>query len=485
MASVAVQGLEARPASPAGKPVVVSGAPATYLNGLSMSVQMARYGLDINKGWVRRVAGHDISRFRCGTRRFVCLTHPEYIDHVLHAGRLNYYKSFEYELLRALLGVSLFTDEEESWQWHRTLLNPMFAKRRLNGLVDLMVAPIDDLVEELQSRPDSTEMSLSDAMVKLTLNVVGNALFGKQFGAISDEMSDKVTTGLRFGELLLRLFLVVEPPRWMFRAAMRGAFLPIPLPWPFRTMQVVAKSLDKSVWDLVRDRKKNPTNGLDLLNYMLTTEAEGGKPLPDKRVRDESITFMLAGHETTANALSWMWYLLALNPAVRDRMIDEIDTALQGRTPGADDLAQLPWTTACFMEAMRFYSPAWVIPRVAVKDDVIDGHRIRKGTTVMLPGHLVHHDARWWTNPEEFDPSRFLPGMGKGRPRSAYVPFGGGKRICIGQSFAVMEGVLVTAILSQHFIFDLKPGHPVDPEATLTLRPRHGLQVIARKRRSA
>ncbi|WP_079378665.1 cytochrome P450 [Mycobacteroides chelonae] len=480
MTSAAVQGVDTT-----DKSVVVSGAPARYLNGLTMSIDMARYGLDVSRGWVPRVSGHDISRFRCGTRRFVCVTHPEYIDHVLHTGRLNYHKSFEYELLRALLGVNLFTDEDESWQWHRTLLNPMFAKRRLNGLVDLMVAPIDDLVAEMKSKPDATELSLSDAMVKLTLNVVGNALFGKQFGAISDEMSDKVTTGLRFGEKLLRLFLIVEPPRRLFRIIMRGAFLSIPLPWPFRTMQIVAKSLDKSVWDLVRDRKTNPTNGLDLLNYMLTTEDEDGKPLPLKRVRDESMTFMLAGHETTANALSWMWYLLALNPPARDRMLKEVDDVLEGRTPTADDLAQLPWTTACFMEAMRFYSPAWIIPRLAIKDDVVGGHHIRKGTTVILPGHLVHHDERWWPNPGEFDPSRFLPGAGKGRSKSAYLPFGGGKRICIGQSFAVMESVLVTAILSQNFVFDLRPGHPVDPEATLTLRPRHGLQAIARRRHTA
>ena len=465
------------------KPLLVSGAPATRLNGLLMTFEVARYGLDPDQGLVRRIAGRDITRWRCGNRNFVGLTHPDYIDHVFHAGRLNYHKSFEFELLRALLGLNLFTDEEESWQWHRTLLNPMFARRRLNGLVDLMIEPIEEMVAEIDSQGDGpVEMSLSDAMVRLTLNIVGNALFGRQFGAISDAMSDKVTAGLRFGVKFLRLFLIAEPPRWLFRTVMRGAFLPVPLPWPFRHVQVVAKTLDKAVWDLVRDRKANPIDGVDLLNYMLTTEAEDGKPLSDKRVRDESITFMLAGHETTANALSWMWYLLALNTNARDRMLAEIDQVLQGRTPGADDLSKLPWTTACFLEAMRYYSPAWIVPRVAVKDDVIGGHRIRKGTTIIMPGHLVHHDERWWADPDEFDPSRFLPGEGKDRPRSAYMPFGGGKRICIGQSFATMESVLVAAILSQHFVFDLKPGHPVDPEGTLTLRPRHVLQAIARRR---
>jgi cytochrome P450 len=448
-----------------------------------MTRDAALIGLDYRRGWIARFSGHDITRFRSGTRRFVSVTHPDYIDHVLYEGRLNYHKSMEYETLRALLGVNLFTDEDESWQWHRTLLNPMFAKRRLNGLVNLMIAPIEDLVADIDTRgADAVELSMSDAMVKLTLNVVGNALFGKQFGPIADEMSGDVTTGLRFGERVMRVFLVAAPPKKLFRGVMRAGFAPVPLPWPFHTMQRVARSLDRAVWDLLRDRKAHPTDSPDLLNYMLCAEAEDGTRMPDKRVRDESLTFMLAGHETTANGLSWMWYLLALNPKARARMLAEVDQVLQGRTPTADDLPHLPWTTACFLEALRYYSPAWAIPRVAIRPDVIGGHRIRKGTTVILPAHTVHHDPRWWPNPEEFDPSRFLPGAGKERPRCAYIPFGGGKRICIGQNFAVMEAVLTTAIMSQHYVFDLKPGHPVDPEATLTLRPRHGLKVITRRR---
>ena len=194
---------------------------------------------------------------------------------------------------------------------------------------------------------------------------------------------------------------------------------------------------------------------------------------------------MLAGHETTANALSWMWYLLALNTDARQRLFDEVDTVLGGRTPTAEDLTDLPWTTAVFLEAMRYFSPAWAIPRVAIRDDDIGGHIVRKGTTVLIPTHRIHHDPRWWPDPEEFDPSRFLPGAGKGRARSAYLPFGGGKRGCIGQGFATMESVLITAMLSQHYRFDLVPGHPVDPEATLTLRPRYGLKMVAHRREAA
>jgi cytochrome P450 len=199
-------------------------------------------------------------------------------------------------------------------------------------------------------------------------------------------------------------------------------------------------------------------------------------------VRDEATTFMLAGHETTANAMTWMWYLLALNPQARDRMLEEVDTVLGDRRPTAADVPSLPWTTACVQEAMRVFPPAWSIPRTAVRDDVIDDHRIPRGATVIIPVHAIHHDARWWPDPEVFDPTRFLPEHARGRHRSAYLPFGGGRRVCIGTSFALMETTLIAAMLSRRFVFDVVPGHPVEPEATLTLRPRHGIRMIAHRR---
>jgi cytochrome P450 len=274
---------------------------------------------------------------------------------------------------------------------------------------------------------------------------------------------------------------VAAPPAIAWRGLSRVAFTPLPLPPPFRKIQKIVRVIDDAVWQVISDRREHPVETPDLLNHLLNASDDQGS-LSIKRVRDEAITFMLAGHETTANALSWMWYLLALNPDARARLLDEVDSVLQGRKPTADDLPNLPWTTAVFLEAMRYFSPAWAIPRVAVRDDMIGTHRVRKGTTVIIPVHLVHHDPRWWPNPEEFDPSRFLPGAGKDRPRSAYLPFGGGKRGCIGQGFATMESVLITAMLSQKYVFDLVPGHPVEPEATLTLRPRHGLKMIARRR---
>jgi cytochrome P450 len=272
--------------------------------------------------------------------------------------------------------------------------------------------------------------------------------------------------------------MVAAPPVWGIRAFGRAVLnSPVPLPPPLGSLRWVNRTVDDAVWELIDDRRANPTDSDDMLNLLL-----GVEELPLRRVRDEVTTFMLAGHETTANALAWMWYLLALHPDARERMLEEVDGVLGDRRPTVDDVPALPWTTACFQEAMRVYPPAWSIPRVCIEEDELGGERIPKGATVIVPVHRIHHDERFWPDPETFDPGRFLPGAGRDRHRSAYLPFGGGRRICIGTSFALMETTLITAMMSQRYTFDLVPGHPVEPEATLTLRPRRGVKMVAEPR---
>ena len=379
--------------------------------------------------------------------------------------------------------MGLLTDEGQSWHWHRAVINPGLVKRRLNGLVELMTGPIADLAGDININVDSaTDLDMTDAMVKLALDITGKVVFSNKFEPITDAMLDMVTTNLRFGDPATRILLVAAMPKWFLRALIRFGLSVLPLPWPFSAMQATVRSLDRAVWDLVRDRRAHPTDSPDLLNYLLHAEDESGVRLSDQRVHDESLTFVSAGYETTGNGLQWMWYLLALHPQAREKMLSEVDDILGGRMPTAADLPKLRWTTACFMEALRYYSPSWVMWRLAVRPDNIDGHPIRVGTTILMATHAVHHDPRWWDDPETFDPSRFLPAATKDRPRGAFIPFGAGKRICIGQNLAVMEAVLTTAVLSQQFVFDIKPGHPVEPEAAMSLRPRYGLKMIARRR---
>ena len=444
-----------------------------------MTREAITVGFNAEYGFLARTRGRDITRFRCAGRRFVVITHPDYVDHVLHAARLRYVKSNDYEPIRAAAGINLLTDEGDSWAAHRTTLNPTFARRHLNELVDLMIEPIERVTADLTARGDGTRFDMHATMVETTLRVVANALFSQDFGPIVHSMKDLTTRGLRRTERLGRIGLLGLLPRPVYDAMAWTTFSGIPLPPPLREGQRIALALDAAVNDVLEDRLAHPTESADLLNVLFS--ADDGT-WPRKRVRDEALTFMLAGHETTANAMSWLWYLLARNPDARDRMLAEIDDTLGGRPPTADDLARLPWTTACVQESQRYFSAVWMIGREAVEHDDIDGHHVRPGTTVLVPIHQIHHDERWWPDSEQFDPNRFLGDAAKERPRSAYLPFGGGRRICIGQSFALMEMVLMATIMSQRFTFELVPGHPVELESTLTLRPKHGLKVIGRRR---
>src|SRR5829696_1247761 len=451
-------------------------APAARLSTLTMTREAITIGFDAGGGFLSRVHGRDIARFRCARRRFVSLTHPDYVDHVLHQARLKYVKSNEYEAIRAAAGINLLTDEGDSWAEHRTTLNPTFARRHLNGIVEEMIDPIERITADIEPE---VQFDMHAAMVEATLRVVANALFSQDFGPLVHSIKDLTTRGLRRTERLARLGLWGLMPRPVYDALSWCTFSGVPLPPPVREGQRIALALDDAVNAVLDDRVAHPTDSADLLNVLF--HADNGT-WPRKRIRDEALTFMLAGHETTANAMSWLFYLTSLNPDARDRMLAEIDDALGDRRPTADDLSRLPWTTACIQESQRYFSAVWMMAREAIEDDVIEGHHIRRGTTVLIPIHHIHHDERWWPDPEVFDPTRFLGDAARNRPRSAYLPFGGGRRICIGQSFALMEMVLMTAIMSQRFTFDVCPEHPVELEATLTLRPKHGLHVIAHRR---
>lgn len=442
-----------------------------------MTREAITIGFDAEGGFLARTRGHDITRFRCAGRRFVAISHPDYVDHVLHRARTRYVKSNEYEPIRAAAGVNLLTDEGDSWAAHRTTLNPTFARRHLNEIVDLMIDPIERVTAH--SIGHEQEFDMHATMVEATLRVVANALFSQDFGPLVHSMKDLTTRGLRRTERLGRIGLWGLMPRPVYGALTWCTFSGVPLPPPLREGQKVALTLDAAVNGVLDERIAHPTDSADLLNVLFN--ADDGT-WPRQRIRDEALTFMLAGHETTANAMSWFWYLMALNPQARDQMLAEIDDVLGGRRPSAADLTRLPWTTACLQESQRYFSAVWMIARKAIEDDIIDGHHIRAGTTVLIPIHQIHHDERWWPSPETFDPTRFYGEAGKDRPRSAYLPFGGGRRICIGQSFALMEMVLMAAIMSQRFTFDVVPGFPVEWEATLTLRPKHGLHVIAHRR---
>jgi cytochrome P450 len=385
-------------------------------------------------------------------------------------------------MLRAVLGLSLFTDEDGSWRAHRMMLNPVLAKRHLTSPFEL-VDPIEAFTARIDDGSARIDVEMTHAMTELTLDVVGSALFGRGMADLGRRIGPTVTMALRAAERATRLMMVANPPWWVARGVAEGIHHAPYIPPPLNRIQAAMRTIDSTVWDVINRRRAEPAGRSDdLLGLMLSVRDERGERLPLRRVRDEAATFMLAGHETTVNALSWMWYLLALNHDARERMPAEVDEVLGGGRPTFADVKRLPWTQACFMEAMRMFSPAWIVPRKCLADDVIDGHRIPKGASVLIPINSLHHDARFWPQPEVYDPTRFLPENVRCHHRSAYLPFGGGRRVCIGQSFALIEATLITAMMSRQFTYELVPGFPIAPEATLTLRPRHGMKMIARRR---
>jgi cytochrome P450 len=452
------------------------------VSGIRIAYDTVRNGLRTDGPLIRAAEGSDIARFRFNRRTVFLLKHPDLVDHVLFDGVEHYHKSIEYELLRSVVGLSLFTDEDESWRKHRMLLNPVLAKRHLRSLFDLMVEPVRTFVQRLDHGSDRIELDMAKGMTELTLDVVGSALFGHGMADLARRIGPRVTYGLRSAERATRLMLLFNPPTLLTRAAMHAVRRAPLLPRSLAGAQDVMRVIDETVWGVIEGRRATPGREDDLLGLLLSVRDEDGKPLALTRVRDEACTFMLAGHETTANALSWMWYLLSLNHAARQRMLEEVDGVLGGRVPTFEDVERLRFTQACFLEAMRIFPPAWIIPRVCVLEDELGGHRIPKGAGILIPIYALHHDKRFWPQPEIFDPSRFLPENQAGQHRSAYLPFGAGRRVCAGKAFAVIEGTIVTAIMSQRFTFELAPGRSVVPEATLTLRPRRGLPMVASRR---
>ncbi len=455
------------------------------VSGVQVAQQTLRHGLGTDGLLIRGVEDSDITRFTFNRRTAYVLEHPDYADHVLHGAVDRYHKSIEYELLRTVVGVSLFTDEDESWRRHRMILDPVLAKRHLTSVFELMLAPIERFVDRLEhGSSDRVELDMTAGMTELTLDVVGSALFGHGMADLARRIGPDVTDGLRAAERATRLLLLANPPVWLVRL-LAGIVDRAPmLPPPIGRLHRIMRAVDEMVWDVVRDRQAHPSDVEDVLGLLLSVRDESGRDAAAAPGARRGGDVHARGPRDDGERA--VVDVVPAGPEPRRARAD----AGRGRCgPGRPPSLfrrrrRLPWTAACVQEAMRVYSPAWVVPRLCVEDDVIDGHRIRRGSTVLISINSLHHDERFWPDPEAFDPTRFLPENIKSHHRSAYLPFGGGRRVCIGKTFAMIEATLVTALMSRSFVYDLKPGHPVVPEATLTLRPRHGLKMIARRRRA-
>lgn len=423
--------------------------------------------------WHRRIArtyGDLVRLRRVGPLVYYVISGPAQVERVLRGNQRNYRKPrFLTGRFSLLLGDGLFTADGDHWLRHRRLMQPMFHRRRVERFGDLMTAAAAETARAWEGHARTREpVDLLGQMAPLTLRIVTRSLLGADPEPVVSPIIDSFGTALRF--LNLRLRTKFPAPFW----------LPLPSHRRFRHARAV---LDRALYDLISARRRSAAPRDDLLAALLDArDADTGAPLSDREIRDELATIVLAGHETSAVALSWVWYMLSQHPGVERRLHEELDRELAGRTPTVADLPRLTYTDMVIRETLRLYPPAWVLVRQARDPDVLAGYRIPAGAIVVLYPYIVHRHPDYWRDPDRFDPERFDPSVAATRPEFAYFPFGGGARGCIGAGFAQTEIQLVLATLAQRFYLRPLPGHCAEPEPTVTLRPSGRLPMTIHAR---
>jgi cytochrome P450 len=403
---------------------------------------------------------HDLAQLRLGFVNTLLVSAPAAAHEVFVTKESSFVKAPGLAVfLRPLLGAGLLTSEGAFHARQRKLLAPAFAHKRIASYAATMAERGARFAEGVT---DGAELDLAEAMMKVTLEIVGKTLFDAEVGSDADAVGDALTTVMKSALVQLGS-LVPLPPS-------------VPSPTNLKSRRAVAR-LDDIVYRVIRERRGSNVDRGDLLSMLLAAQDEDGGTMTDKQVRDEAMTLFLAGHETTANAMSWTLMLLAKNPEARARVEAEVDAL--GRVPSYDDLKELPYTLAALKEAMRLYPPAYIVARRAVEPVTIGEHHVKKNNIVFVNILGIHHRADVWPEPEAYRPERFLGDREKQLPRCAYLPFGAGPRVCIGNHFALMEGHVLLATILRRVRFDLASDAPVECEPLVTLRPKNGLPMRA------
>lgn len=396
--------------------------------------------------------------------------HPDYVEHILSTHAERYRKpDFFLKPMGLLEGQGLFTSEGELWRKQRRLMQPAFHQKQLVKLHEIMLSCVNELVCEWENKLNGAEIDIAAEMTRLTLKIVSLTLFSIDISDESDRLAQAFRTALEY--VYYRLNTPLALPLWM----------PTQRNLKFRQAK---QTIDRIVLEIIRSRRQNLTKSDDLLSMLLATRDEDtGEEMSDRQLRDEVITLIGAGHETTATALAWTWYILGTNPHVMTRMHDEIQTGLDGSHPTFEKLPNLQYTRRIFEESLRLFPPGLgLAPRVALEDDEIHGYFIPKGSILNIVSYFTSRHPDFWENPELFDPDRFLPENTQQRHKFAYIPFGAGSHTCIGKSFALMESTTILAGIVQRFHIELVPEQPIEIDPRFTLRPKYGIKVILRKK---
>ena len=413
----------------------------------------------------------DVSSYRMGPLRSQLIAHPDGVKHVLQEHVKNYTKDHvSYSIVRWIAGDGLLTSQGDTWLRQRRLAQPAFHRQRIAGFGELMVRRSEETLAAWEAAAAAGQpVDVADAMMRLALRIVGDALFGTNIEAQADvvsrnfhTLSDQVVTRFRSFNLL--------PP-----------VLPTRMD---RAWRQANRALDEVVYTIIAQRRRSGEDTGDLLSMlMLARDEDTGEQMSDKQLRDELLTMLVAGHETTATALTWAWALLATNPEAAAKLHAELDAVLGDRAPTVADLPKLVYTRMVIDETLRLYPPIYIFSRAVKADDMIGGYRIPKGSSVDISPYATHRHPAFWPNPERFEPERFTPDQVAARHKYAYVPFSTGPRICIGNSFALMEATLVLAVLARRLRLRLPSGKLPAPEPLLTLRPLGGMHMLVENSR--
>lgn len=442
---------------PQGYPLVGS-LPKVRKNPLQFLVQAARqYGDVVCLGGI-------------GAQKFFLVNNPYDIEYVFKTNHRNYTKGANFQLLKSLAGDGLFLSEGSFWRGQRKLMLPAFHAPRLAALAPVITDATESMLAHWAEIADRRQaFDVEREMMHLSLDVSVKVLFGT---SVRKEHAEVVrrSVATAFDYLHDRVWSLASLPQWM------------PTPSNLRFQRAIT-ALNSVVYAIINERRRNGAEGSDVLSMLLAVrDEETGEGMADRQIRDEVVTMLVAGHESTAITMAWTLYLLSKHSSSERQVQEELDAAVGERAPAFSDLPNLPYLSRVIKESLRLYPPFWMFTRTPLEDDEVGGHRIPAGSILMFSPYVSHRNPDFFPNPEAFDPDRFTPERSAGRPQLAYYPFGGGPRLCIGMRMAEYQISLMLAAILQKYSLHLLPGCRVEPEATISLRPKGGLWMTLHER---
>jgi cytochrome P450 len=408
----------------------------------------------------------DAVTIRLGPRKMMVVNHPDLVEDVLVTKNRLFIKHFALRSTGRTLGNGLLTSEGDFWRKQRRLAQPAFHRERIAAHAAVMVEYTERMLEDWA---DGQVRDAQEDMMRLTLNIVAKTLFDADVSNDVADASEAMETMMR--TFTARVNKIIKFPEF------------VPTPFNLRANRAAAR-LDRIIFSMIAARRASGEDRGDLLSMLLQAQDEddGGR-MTDKQLRDEAMTLFMAGHETTANTLAWVWYLLSLHPEAEAKLHAELDQVLADRPPTFDDLPRLPYTDMVVTEALRLFPTVWLLGREAIEHCEVGGYEVPVGHTIFMSQWVIHRDPRFFDEPLSYRPERWADGLARRIHRYAYFPFGGGPRICIGNSFAMMESVLLLATIARKYRLALTPDAVVKPLPTMTLRPDHGVKVCLSRRR--